>query len=215
MQSVTLGEVYATLLTEGLVIADGSLAPVDRAALPGVLQLFRKYYEEDCLNMPYTAPAFYPDAVEWASVYFYQAIQLLIRRDAGEDSLQSLLVPYSGTMSASAIYSADLVLRHLPSLLSLAKGLSPGDMLVKLLKETAAQWPLSSVGVETDSCFNQQLIFDHPSLKQLYIDRIIRQKDYTKAKHPEVAAGIRESLGEKISFFLPEWQPHPELAGLT
>src|SRR6185503_2575435 len=48
---------------------------------------------------------------------------------------------------AEADWSADLTLRHLPKLFQLARHLSNADPLLQQMKQIAAAWPLSSVGV--------------------------------------------------------------------
>ncbi len=60
----------------------------------------------------------------------------------------SYLINYPVAVSASMIYSADLCLRHLPQLLTLAQGLSPDDPLVLHVKKTLLEWPFSGAGLE-------------------------------------------------------------------
>ena len=52
-------------------------------------------------------------------------------RDAGEELILESLLPFDGDSDPSVIYSADLMLRYMPSLFELAKGPAPADVLVR------------------------------------------------------------------------------------
>ena len=108
---------------------------------------------------------------------------------------QALAAPCPRPPSASVCYSADLSLRYLPDLLSLARGIAPDDPLVAGLTALARAWPLSSVGVAGMEDLDVSAFVDHPSLRQLYVDRIIERGDVSRLKHPAVRAAVGEALG--------------------
>lgn len=168
------------------------------------ISLLQQFYQQDRLEMPAAAPEFDWEAAYWAAGYLYQAIILTVNRDADPDTIKEQLKPYPGTMHAGAIYSADLILRHLTRLLHLVKGLAPADILVQELNATAAIWPFSSVGIELNNVTNEELIFLHPSLRTAYVDRIIAAKDRKRADSPMVMEQIKATAGEYMNRIWPE-----------
>jgi MoxR-vWA-beta-propeller ternary system domain bpX4 len=194
----------AELLTTGQITVDQQDDTQAENEQDTVIHLLQQYYLQDSLEMPYTAPEFDKEAAYWAAEYLYQAIILTVNRDADPDAIKEKLKPYPGTMHAGAIYSADLLLRNLPRLLHLVKGLAPADILVQELNTTAAAWPFSSVGIELNNVTNEALIFSHPSLRTAYVDRIIAAKDRKRADNPMVIEQIKATAGEYMNRIWPE-----------
>jgi len=118
------------LITEGKVSVKGVLISFPEEDLFETKKILREYYEEDILEMPGTAPSFSEEAAIWAAEYFYRVVQLTIIRDAGEEKIKEQLKPFAGEINAAAMYSADLIFRHLPSLIDLVKGFAPADVLL-------------------------------------------------------------------------------------
>ena len=87
-----------------------------------------------------------------------------------------LAVPCPEPPSPSVCYSADLSLRYLPDLLSLAKGIASDDPLVHGLHAICRSWPLSSVGVPDVGELDTGAFLSHPTLRRLYVDRIIEPR---------------------------------------
>jgi hypothetical protein len=193
------------LLEKGQVTVARQLNPFSEEDLQEAGVVLRKYYTDDALEMPYTAPGFSAEAAIWGATYLYRASQFIMLRDVGEQEVHAHLSDFSGVISPEAIYSADLTLRYLPELLYLAKGLAPDDILVKCIKHRLVQWPFSSVGTEVAREVNHQPILAHPSLKYAYIDRIIQQKDIKRATDEAIAEAIREALGAHSSVLWPEF----------
>jgi hypothetical protein len=185
----------------------GVLISFEQDDLAETKKLLQEYYREDVPEMPYTAPTFHAEAALWAAAWFYAVVQLTVLREAGEEDIKQQLKEFPGAHTPETIYSADLVLRHLPALFGLAKGLAPADMLVGELRKAAAQWPFSSVGMELDTAPDETVILSHPSLQQAYIDRIIAQKDKNRVSSAASATLIREVTGEHINLFWPGFEP--------
>ena len=78
--------------------------------------------------------------------------------------------------------------------------------LSRYLKKTAGQWPYSSVAIELNEVVEDKLIFEHPSLKYTYIDRIIQMKDKQRSKNETVTKYIHEVAGEHIALLWPRFE---------
>jgi len=196
---------FTGLFTTGKVVVEGRLSVFSTNDEQAVINLLQKIYEQDIQEMPGTAPVFYPEAALWAASYFYNAVQFTVIRDLEADEMKTYLAPFKNEKTHAAIYSADLVLRHMPILLKLAKGLAPADVLLSVLQQTMVEWPFSAAGLLNDK-MDFQSIFLHPSLKAAFIDRIIRQKDGMGTKLPLLINGIREALGKHTDYFWPDYE---------
>ena len=147
-------------------------------------------------EMAFTAPQLNPMVAAWALGLIYRACQALVFREIEATSVEgTLTAPCPRPPSPSVCYSADLSLRYLPDLLSLARGIAPSDPLVAGLTALSRAWPLSSVGTAGMEDVDVAAFVDHPSLRQLYVDRIIERGDVSRLKHPAVRAAVGEALG--------------------
>ena len=191
---------------KGKVSVKGQIDPFDGNDTDQAKQLLKKYYEEDRIEMPYTAPEYSEEAALWAAEYLYKAVQLTVLRDAGEEVIKEHLKSYTGHTNPSAIFSADLLLRYLPQLFELAKGLAPDDILVQELRNTALQWPFSSIGIELEQPAADEIILENLSLRYAYIDRIIGAKDKQRIKNPLVTNYIHEVTGEHLCSLWPGFE---------
>ncbi|WP_157543790.1 hypothetical protein [Mucilaginibacter paludis] len=190
-----LSEFLNDLFSRGEVILPREMARFEGDDLAKSTGLMMQFYEADRLEMPFPAPGFDAAAALWAAQYLYHATQLMMLRNLGASVIDEYLQPFSGPANADAIYSADLILRHLPSLLRLGSGIAPGDELVKRLRQTAAQWPYSSVGLNIEPEVDTAIIMAHPSLKYTYLDRIIQHADTGRLKGATERAALDEILG--------------------
>jgi hypothetical protein len=202
-----LSHFIQTLLTEGSVTVQGQLIAFDEADITATKTLLQQYYLEDVLELPGIAPSFVEEAALWAAEYFYKAVQLSVLRDIKQEQIADLLQNYSGVITPESVYSADLILRYLPALFHLAKGLSPADALVTTLRTLAVQWPLSSVGIEINSPVDDDIILANPSLAQVYIDRIIERKDKNRVTTLALEKRIYQVAGGHLSIFWPNYEP--------
>ncbi len=191
------------LITRGAVeVSAGQHQPADedRAETASFLKAF---YLQDQLEMPFDTPSFCPEAAIWSADYFYQSVQLTVLRDLDESILLQRLKAYPKPITPEAIYSADLVMRHLPDLFELAKGLAPADLLVEQLHITASAWPFSSVGVDLTTDPDVTVILSHPSLQQTYIDRIIEKKAFQRINNQQLRELLQETAGSYLATFWP------------
>jgi hypothetical protein len=160
---------------------EAAVAELDRATRP---------------DMAYDAPALSVPVAVWALALLHRASQALVFREIEAEAVrQALATPCPQPPSPSVCYSADLALRYLPDLSSLASGIAPDDPLVAGLITLGRAWPLSSVGITGLDDVDPSAFIDDPSLRQLYVDRIIERGDAARLSHPVVRSAVREAVG--------------------
>ena len=194
-----------TLFSEGSVTVNGHLSAFDEDDLEDSLQLLRGYYEEDIIHMPSVAPAFSEAATAWAAKHLYLSLQLTVLSDVSTAVINENLKPFDGELTPENIYSADLVLRYVPDVFNLAKGLAPADIMVTKMIETAVQWPFSSVGMQLEQDVDDTVILSHPSLRIAYTDRIIKTKDIKRVTNDNIRESVMEALGNYASVLWPDF----------
>ena len=163
---------------------DGAVAELDRALRP---------------QLAFDPPALAPDAARWGLLILYRACQFLVHRDIEADAIRAAFAqPCPRTAAADVCYSVDLSFRFLPDLLRLARGLPESDPLVQGVLALLRNWSLSSVGIDTVGNEEEAIetFIHHPSLRMLYIDRIIEHSDHGRLVHPLVKQAIRAALGD-------------------
>jgi hypothetical protein len=202
---MNISSFLTALRTTGDLKVSRDIQPFSEKEWKDALVHLEKMYAEDVHRMPLSAPAFHRKAAIWGAGTIYRIVQLILMRDLEEEAIRKHLNDYSLPVSAEVIYSADLCLRYLPALWSLAKGLAPGDPLINRLQELAEAWPFSSVGLEIKGEKSMELIQFHPSLWTAYIDRILEAKDLKRANHPDIIEKIHEALGDYGKSIWPEF----------
>ena len=171
-----------------------------------VAEFLKDLHRQDAENVPATAPSFCAEAAVWGLSWLYSAIQLTVIRHLPEEGISEYLVPYTGAMEPSAIYSADISLRYLPQVSALIKKLAPNDKLLDFTDSVAAQWPFSSVGMELKTQPDLSAIIKHAALRQAYVDRIIAEKDLARVVDADINLLVSESLGMHQNLLWPEFK---------
>ena len=205
-----LSEFLSSLFNEGRVIVARSLGDFDAVDLEASARLIAEFAQNERLEMPTGTPDLNKAAALWAAQYLYRSIQFVLLRDLEVELMENYLQPYTGAQDDSALWSIDLIFRHLGPLFKFSSGISPDDPLVQKLKETAAAWPLSSVGLNIQTNANTQPILNNPALKTIYLDRIIAHRDLTRLGERERAA-----LTETMGLYQEHFWPGLELNELT
>lgn len=197
------------LFESGEVIVQRELTPPDTADLDTFDGILLRFYREDRQRLPLRVPPLDPEAGRWAGQLLYRACQLLERRDIASDQVRDeLLTPFPSEITASVVYSTDLLLRYLRDLDSLAKGLAPGDELVVCLRRLGADWPFSSVGMrELPPLTDLTPIARDDALRLAYCDRIIDCRDTDRLQPQWVRETIREALGNHHHLW-PDFDHH-------
>jgi len=131
-----------------------------------------------------------------AAQTLYRLCQCLVYRELLPDQAlaQGDRLP-DAPRTASAHYSADLVLRFLPDAWRLAKEAAEGDPLVKTIRDLAARWPLSSVGIPDLPAPAIDGIAEHPALVALYVDRVIERRDRSRLNDPRIRDAFLTAMG--------------------
>lgn len=200
----TLLNFISNLLGKGEISVTRDLSPFTDMDQLEAVNALRQAHEIDSINLPFEAPGFNEEAALWAAIYLYRAVQCCLVRDLDEDKVKEILQTFEANKTASHIYSADLILRYLPDLWNLAKGLAPDDILVVLLRETAKAWPFSSIGIDGVEDVELNPILENPCLRMTYADRLIEVNDKDRMKDERLILIIKEILGEHSNTLAPK-----------
>ena len=147
-------------------------------------------------SMAEGAPDFDLPVALWATVLFYRVCQLLVCRDLGATAVQAAFAePCPSARCPSTDYSADLLFQFLPDLTKLVHGLASGDPLFTELQRLATEWPLSSVGIKDLPAVSTATFIENRSMRQLYLDRILKHNDTSRLGDPRVDGAARDCLG--------------------
>jgi len=205
---MSLASFVATLLEHGRV----QVPPPDQKNVEGdadeVRGLLGDRGQALALSFPGDPPPVDMAVALWAARQLYRASQLAVYRELDALAIDRLLgEPCPAAPAAARYWSADLTFVFLPDLILLARSASENDPLLGRLRELAADWPLSSVGVKDVNPRTVEEITGNAGLLRLYVDRIVAKKDWSRLKDSSVAAAARRSLGAHLA----EW---PEAARL-
>jgi hypothetical protein len=199
-----LAKFILNLFEYGDVKVEDKIIPFPEQDIQEAIRGLEYHYQKDILSIPYQAPDFHKEAAIWGATYLYRAVQMMVLRELGEEEVEKHLTPCPFEKTPEVIYSVDLTFRYLSDLLNVAKGLAPDDILVKKLKSSGLEFPLSSVGLKLDGEMNENEILSHHTLKYTYADRIILKKDKTRLENPKVKAIVKELLGDHSETFWKE-----------
>ena len=148
-------------------------------------------------NLAGTSPSFELACARWAAKIFYGACHFLVCRDVNPETVEAFFKqPCPGAHSPQTDYSADLIFRYLPDLVGMTRAVASGDPLLQQLLTLGKEWPLSSLGISGIEAVEVTAFIEHPSLRQLYVDRIIARADLSRLGDPQIDLGVREVLGD-------------------
>jgi len=186
--------------------ADGLSFPFDSESCletQADLEPLIKQFDAECrLDLALYPPPISITAAIWALKFIENACRFLVYRELDEHLIADRLGPACPVpVSPACIYSVDLLMRYLPDVTRMAKGVGEDDPLVKHLQRAAARWPLSSVGMcgVICECDSVEPILSDPSLCQLYADRIVERRDISRLAPVAVQDAILIALGDHSS----------------
>lgn len=193
MPELSLSQFVRTLMTEGRALVTAREVPgPDADLVPTLTELA----EEAGAELAGAPPLLCEATAVWATERLFAACRLVVCRDLGEARiLEEMGVPNPRPRGPSVDWSADLLFRHLPEVIRLARHLSANDPLVRELRNLAAAWPLSSVGVANLQPSALDSFVADPTLRRLYSDRIIAAEDASRLGDPRVDDAVRSALG--------------------
>lgn len=170
-----------------------------------VTQFLEKEYLNECIDYPFTAPAYDAKAALWSAKTVYLSGQLLLYREHRETDIKDLLPAYNSKITPSAILSADLCLRFLPDLISNAKMIDAEDILAIILETHLQEFHYSAISIDlTLENLNFDVIISNSCLKQLYVNRVIEKKVSSLANLPLLNQYVKESMGDFSNYFWKE-----------
>jgi MoxR-vWA-beta-propeller ternary system domain bpX4 len=188
-----LGEFIKLLAEEGRAVVSARPLKTDE---PNALAALAQIDELARAGFGLEAPLFSNEAALWAARLFYHLCQFTVCRDIGEEQIRvQCTIPCPAPRGPAIDWSADLSLRHLPKVFELARHTSSGDPLVQQLKVIATEWPLSSVGIPGLNNPRIDSFIGHPTLRRLYVDRIIACGDVSRLGNASVDDTLRADLG--------------------
>jgi len=161
-----------------------------------VIAFLEGEYERESTDYPYTPPPFSATAALWAAKTVYFAAQLFLYRENKVTDLPSLLPAYSGTIDASAMLSADLCLRFLPSIKYALEGVDVNDPLLPVIEQYLKQFPYSGIGRDGEFTVpDTAIIINNNCLKQLYLDRVTERKAIKWANETVIKSALLANVG--------------------
>lgn len=200
----------SALFEHGRVAVTHPQEHVPREELTLAGQMLTQRAEAAVLEFPGQPPPLDLAVALWAALVVYRGCQLAVYRELDEGAIDELLLPACpAAETASRHYSADLAFVFLLDLIRQARAAAADDPLVGRLRELAAQWPLSSVGVSDLEPQNVAEIAADPGLLRQYVDRILAKKDWSRLKHPAVRAAAQQALGMHTALW-PDAAKHLE-----
>jgi hypothetical protein len=197
---MSLPAFLSALLEHGRVV----VPPPDQSAPaeggPEVRAVLSDRARAVALSFPGQPPDCDPNISAWGARQLYRASQLAVYRHLDSESVMQLLAePCPPGPPAVRHWSVDLTFVFLPDLMLLARSASESDPLLVHLRQWAADWPLSSIGVKGICPRNVAEIAAHPGLLQLYVDRMLAKKDWSRLESEPVKEAVRQSLGVHVS----------------
>jgi len=190
------------LLKTNEVVLYGRINQINTAHEQPVIKLLASTYMEESQGYPFQAPPFNEAAAIWSSKIVFYTAQLILYREHDANTLTEIITPFQQEKTTSAITTADLSLRFIPSLLGYLEKINVEDELIPLLKEILKDWHysglLSNLNLEEPQFTTA---YDDPCLLQLYVDRVIEQKQKKIGQLDQLKPLVMSALGNYEQLF--------------
>lgn len=159
-------------------------------------RILESWHHDAVLDLPGPPLAYHPRAALWGALMSFRASAFICFREIEADTIQRLLADETLPDAAApeAIFSADLCLRHWPTLARLARANSEDDPLILAMHRVAKLVPLSALGLQI-AVDPVHPLFGHAGLRQLFAERALERADHACLAIPEIAALLRSKLG--------------------
>ncbi|MES2466998.1 MAG: hypothetical protein V4675_06830 [Verrucomicrobiota bacterium] len=187
----------------------------EAAADPRIGTVLESWHREGAEDLGGPTLAFDEAAARHGAILLFRSAWSYLHRDSQPSEVNQILcAPLPWEPTAAAQFSADLTLQYLPALFRMAQALAPGDPLLPALRHLSAVLPLGSIGFPLQDEVPAgaepgawQALRAHPGLWQLFLDRAVRRQDRAWLVHPDVASGLRHSLGAYLTELVPALAP--------
>lgn len=176
------------------LILYGNLLEVEKEEEVGFF--LRDEYENEIKDFPFISPAFNTNAAIWAAKTIYISAQLILYRENKINELELLLPDYKDEIDSSAMLSADLCLRFLPSMLIQLKLIDSEDPLIEILEKKLSVWHYSALSYNLN--FDEvdfKIIITDKCLEQLYLDRITKYRKLELSQNSQFKESILANFG--------------------
>ncbi|MCE3296016.1 MAG: hypothetical protein K0R65_1730 [Crocinitomicaceae bacterium] len=163
-------------------------------------------YQNESLSWPHTVPAFNPQAALWAARYLYTAAQVILFRKALAPETETFLKTPGPEINPGTILSVDLCFRFMPDIMEQLHVIDSEDPLLPVFEEQLRQWHYSGMRYELENDkLEMQVYLDDPCLRQLYCERVVRNKNIRLAQKAEIQTLIRSYMGMYETFYWKEF----------
>lgn len=155
-------------------------------------------YLNESTEYPFTPPPFNAEAAIWAAQLVYTVAQFIVNRQTAEKSISLSHITEGDlfTCNPSTVLSTDLCLRFIPDFISQLKLIDERDKRIPLLEAQLKKWHYSGVQYTLPlEELNFELILSNDCLTQLYLNRIIKYKNISLAKHKAFNHLLKANLG--------------------
>jgi len=190
------------LLDTNELVLFGRIEEIDPKEEALVIGLLRHKYRFEAANYPFVVPPFDEQTALWSSKILFYAAQLVMYREHEADVFSDYFPQFGTAKSAAAMLTADLSLRFLPGILTYLEQIDVEDELIPILQEILKKWHYSGLLSKVDLGipeFNEA--FDDQCLLQLYVDRIIEQKQKKIGQLEMVKSRVIGTLGNFEEIF--------------
>jgi hypothetical protein len=172
-----------------------------------VISFLKDEYSQESIAYPFQIPDYNSNASLWAAKIVYVAAQLILYRKNKESDLTILLPEYLYEIDESAMLSADLCLRFLPDMINQLKMIDSEDALINVLENILIKWHYSGTNFPLDAQkLDFAMITPNTCLHQLYINRIIENKNVALADHMLWSEHIKAQFGIYSQSFWKEFK---------
>ncbi|MGM5630085.1 hypothetical protein O2K51_04220 [Apibacter raozihei] len=179
--------------------------PIIKKESDQVINYLKSEFENERLEFLNDCIDFHPESALWAAKLVYHSGLLLIIRENTTEKISSLIHPFKGELTTSAILSADLMLRFLPPILDSLKIIDVDDPLIPNLEQILHTFHYSAIGYfGLNKTLNWENELDEPLYRKLYLERIIEKKSFFLAEQPYINKLIKSEFGINKDYFWKE-----------
>lgn len=190
--SMPVARVITQLFEDGRLILESDQPPSEKELLAAedVVCDFERTFRETFAPEP---PIADHAVIRWSLERFYWAAQRIAYQHLDQTWNEKDSSPPA--MTPESCYSVDIVFRFLPDLVRLSRSSETNSQLTETLQRWARDWPFSSVGIALSEEVNIDGFLSHPSLRMMYIDRVIATGDASRLDNELVLESVKAAIG--------------------